>query len=273
MTRSVQRIPLDNITWPDQVRDGHDDEDVASMAASLKATGQLYPVLARPMGEGFAGIDGQTRCLAAARLGWKTVLAIVDDMALPEAEALARQIAANLNRKDLKPREKGRGIKRYMDLTGCTASEAAARFGMSIGMVSKHLAVLELPDPIAEQVDAGVIGISAGYELSKLEDAGKLAELASAAANGELTRDEVAQQVASQRKGRKARKRESNGKAAIALSGGRSVTVSAPGLSLESLVQCLEEALTKARQVMSRGGDLDLVVRLCRDEVKAEAAA
>lgn len=272
MTRSVQRIPLDKITWPDQVRDGHDEQEVASLAASFESLGNLYPVLVRPEGEGFVGIDGQTRCLAAARLGWKNILAIVDDAALGEGDALLRALTANLIRSDLKPRAKALGIKRYLELTGCTAGEAAVRLGMTGGTITRLLALLDLPDAIASQVDSGAIGVSAGYELSKVADPDEQAELASAAANGEVTRDEVAR-AASQKKGRKKPRRKSEAKVEIVLAGGERITVTARELSLDVCEQCLQAASDKVRQVKAGGGDLNQLKRLCGEEAKAGAAA
>lgn len=271
MTRSVQRIPLDNITWPDQVRECHDEQDVARLAASFESLGNLYPVLVRPNGEAFVGIDGQTRCLAAAKLGWKSILAIVDDAAIGEGDALLRALTANLVRSDWRPREKALGLKRYLELTGRTASEAAARLGMTGGTITRLLALLDLPEAIASQVDSGAIGVSAGYELSKVADPDEQAELASAAASGEVTRDEVAR-AASQTKGRRKPRRKSEKTVVVATDIGR-VAVTARELSLEVVEQCLEAALDRVQQVMACGDDLDQLKRLGREEAKASQAA
>ncbi|MGD9721462.1 MAG: ParB/RepB/Spo0J family partition protein [Pirellulales bacterium] len=271
MTRSVQKIPLDKITWPDQVRDGHDEQDVASLAASFESLGNLYPVLVRPNGEAFVGIDGQTRCLAAARLGWKNILAIVDDAALGEGDALLRALTANLVRSDLKPRAKALGIKRYFGLTGCTASEAAARLGMTGGTITRLLALLDLPEAIASQVDSGAIGVSAGYQISRAAPE-KQEELAAAVASGQVTREEVADEVARQKKGCKKPRRKRETTVVIAVDVGR-IAVTARELSLEVCEQCLQAALDKVRQVIARGGDLNQLKRLCGEEAKAGAAA
>ena len=271
MTRSVQRIPLEKITWPDQVRESHDEQDVASLAASFESLGNLYPVLVRPEGEGFVGIDGQTRCLAAEKLGWKNILAIVDDAALSDGDALLRALTANLVRSDLKPRSKALGLKRYFDLTGCTASEAAARLGMTGGTITRLLALLDLPESIASQVDSGAIGVSAGYQISRAAPETQ-EELATAVASGAATREEVAAKVASQKKGRKKPRRMSEKTVVVATDMGR-VTVTARELSLEGCEQCLQAAIEKVRQVKASGGDLDQLKRLCDKEAKAGAAA
>ncbi|MBX7074059.1 MAG: ParB/RepB/Spo0J family partition protein [Pirellulales bacterium] len=268
MTRSVQRIPLDKIAWPDQVRDGHEDEDVASLAASLESLGNLYPVLVRPSGEAFVGIDGETRCLAAARLGWRNILAIVDTE-LGEDDALERALIANCMRTDLKPLERARGVKRLMDSKGWSLADAARRLSISVGTLSKWLSVATLPDAIADQVNAGVIGVTAGYELSKVADPDKQAELAAAAASGEATRDAVAAEVASQKKGRKKSKRKTAETAVIALPDGRKVTLTARELSVDSVVQSLEEALDRVRALKASGGDLNQLKRLSRETSQA----
>lgn len=268
MTRSVQRIPLDKISWPDQVRDGHDQDDVAALVASFESLGNLYPVLVRPNGEAFVGIDGQTRCLAAAKLGWKQILAIVDDAALCESDAVLRALTANLVRSDLKPSEKASGIKRYIELAGCTASEAATRLGMTGGTITRLLALLELPEAIANQVNSGEIGVSAGYQIARAAPE-QQEELAAAVASGEVTRDAVAAEVAGQKKGRKKSKRKLAETAIIALSDGRKVTVTTRDLRHDVVTQCLKDALDK---VEATGGDLSQLKRLSHEQAKASAA-
>jgi ParB family transcriptional regulator, chromosome partitioning protein len=272
MSRSVQRIAIDKINWRYQVRKEHSEEAVDSRAATLKEVGQINPIVVRRVGDEFFGIDGQTRCLAAAKHGTKDILAIVDDADLGESGALLRALISNDGRTNLPPLDLANGIKRYMDLSGATASEAAERLGMTLSAVAKSLALLKLPEPIASQVGSA-IGASVGYELSKVTDPEKQAELAAAAASGDATRDVIAAEVASQKKGRKQSKRKCATKATIALAGRRIVEVAARELSVDVAIECVEEALEKLRHVKAQGGGLDQLKRLCREDGKVSQAA
>lgn len=270
MTQHVGKISIKDFDWRGNVRANHDAQDVGMMAESMKAVGQLNPVLARRVDGRIVGIDGQTRCLAAEKLGWEKLLAIVDDAPLSEGDAAIRSLTSNLARNDLKPLVTAVSVKRVMDLTGCTAAEAAVRIGKSAATVARLLALLDLPEPIAQQVDAGEIGISAGYQIARAKPE-QQEELAEAVASGHATRDEVAEKVASQSKGRKKSKRKRERKVVIRLTGGHMVTVSARELSIDVLAACFEEALEKIHAVRVSDGDLNALVRLCREQAKEAA--
>jgi len=267
MTQHVGKIAIKDFDWRGNVRTSHDAHDVELMAESMKAVGQLNPVLARRVDGRIVGIDGQTRCLAATKLGWEKILAIVDDAPLSEGDAAVRCLTSNIARNALKPIETANSVKRVLGLTGCTAAEAAVRIGKSAATVARLLALLDLPEPIAQQVDAGEIGLSAGYQIARAKPE-QQEELAEAVVSGQATRDEVAAEVANQKKERKKPKRKSERKVVIALSGGRMVTMSAREWSLDLVAACFEEALDKVQQVKVSGGDLGALVRLCREQAK-----
>jgi hypothetical protein len=97
--------------------------------------------------------------------------------------------------------------------------------GLSGGSVTKLLSLLSLPKPIQEAVQAGMIGLTAAYELSRIKDAQQQAELASRIVSRQITRDGVSQSVKASKRPAVQSSGKSVNRAVINLSAGCSVTV------------------------------------------------
>ncbi len=69
---AIQRVGVRH-DWPRQA----DDALIERMARSLSLAGQLQPIGVRRAGQGWILIFGYVRLLAARRLGWKTIWAVV----------------------------------------------------------------------------------------------------------------------------------------------------------------------------------------------------
>jgi ParB/RepB/Spo0J family partition protein len=269
----IQTISLDKIKANNLVRDGkYDEQELIGLAITIREVGQLVPIRVQQDGEFYSILDGHRRYEAMRRLKRPDIAAIVDQP-LDEGQSLHRQWVANCQRVEVPAIGRARAIKRLIELTGWSHSEAARRLGKTPAAISRALAIAELPEPIVASVEQGSLPPSTAVELAKIIDPQKQAELATAAASGQLTRDEVAAEVASQKKGRKKAKRKTAETAVIPLSDGRKVEVTARELSVDTAVQCLEEALDELRQVKASGGDLDQLKRLRRERAKSSQAA
>ena len=267
MSEQIQQIPLENITWPSQVRDRYNENDVISTALSMKSVGQLYPILVQWCNDRWIGIDGTTRWLAAKKLGWKTIAAIASDGELCEGDFVHRQLSSTV-RTDLKPLEKARATARLMELTGWNATETAPRLGMSNAGITRLLALLSLPEQIAEEVEAGKIRPSTAAEIAKISDPAKQAEVAREAAEGKLTRDAASGEVKKEKNGQAKPAKAAASRAVVALGGGRSISVAGEGLTLEKLIAWIEELLAKARKARTQGWDLATFTKTLKDECK-----
>ena len=73
--------------------------------------------------------------------------------------------------------------------------QLAREFDIPPSAVSQALSLLELPAPIQEKIDAGELAASVGYELSKLDDPAKQAELAGRVATERLSREATVAEV------------------------------------------------------------------------------
>ena len=158
-----------------------------------RTRGQLQPIRvrwddARPLrrrGRGAAVAGGPARRASSrSRASWSTGRPTAEDL-------LEDQLVENALREDLKPIEQARAFEPAHGEPGPVDPPARRRLQVSAGSVTKALALLELPDPVQEDVDAGRIAPATAYELSKVEDPDEQAELAKEAARGRLRRDEL----------------------------------------------------------------------------------
>ena len=116
-------------------------------------------------------------------------------MAIDETDVLTEQVIKNALREDLRPIEQARAFKRLMDLHGWSARRLAEGLHIDHDKVSRAVRLLGLPEDIQVQVEAGAIPPSAAAEIARAPDEETRRELASQAAAGDLTRDEVTARV------------------------------------------------------------------------------
>lgn len=144
---------------PFQPRRQFNEEELDSLAESLKEHQQLQPVLVRRVGQRYQLISGERRLRAAIRAGFKKVRAEVreaDDRLVSELA-----IVENLQRKDLNPIEKAMSFRRYLDEHRCSQEELAKRLKIDRSTIANLMRLLELPDLILQAVQADTV--SAGH--------------------------------------------------------------------------------------------------------------
>jgi ParB/RepB/Spo0J family partition protein len=165
----IQNMPIERLTCKPQIREWFDEESLVGLAQSLKESDVLQPLLVRREGSQFIVIEGERRLRAAVMAGLTEVPVLIDDRELSEAEVLYRQFVTNSQRENLTAIEKSRAIDWLMKANGWNAATGAVKLGMSPGMVSKHLALLNLPESVQEEVATGSIGLVAAYDISRAE--------------------------------------------------------------------------------------------------------
>jgi len=178
---SAMDLPVDQIDPnPFQPRRDFSPEEIASLAESLKRHEQLQPVLVRRIGDRYQLISGERRLRATIHAGRATVRAEVrqaDDRLVAELA-----IVENMERKDLNPIEKAMSFKRYIDQHQCKHEALASRLGLDRSTVANLMRLLELPQPIIDQVVGGTLTagharalLPVGDEESQLQLANKIA--------------------------------------------------------------------------------------------------
>lgn len=267
---AVQEIPIDLIDLGANVRKSSDMDADVGLMGTIAEVGVLTPILVQAVQDRFLLITGSRRLRMAKRAGLKTISAKVLTGPLSEAEILQRQIIENHQRQDMNPVEHARGIDAYMKLKNFSATEAAKSLGMSGAGISNARALLRLPDAILARVESREISLSAAYELARVEDAQKQAELASDLLKGQLTRDRLVGRIkASRRKNDGPSAPSAPARVTAQLGNGRSVTVRGLGLSLDKLIEWLEELLTKARKVRPQALALPTFIQMLKDQAQA----
>lgn len=151
------RVPIRLIdSNPFQPRKSFDEAELQSLADSLRAHGQLQPIVVRKTEGGrYQLIAGERRLRAAAKAGWLDIQVQVIEADDRELAELA--IVENLQREDLNPLEKAASFQRYLEQYGCTQEELASRLKLDRSTIANLIRLLELPEPVKDAVRQGKI--------------------------------------------------------------------------------------------------------------------
>ncbi len=157
----VQEVSLDAITVnPRQPRVHFDPQEIEDLAASIRDQGVLQPVLVRSLGGGkFELIAGERRVRAARQAGLERIPALVKEADAGESLVLA--IVENVQRADLTPLEEARAYQALIDEFRLTQEEVARRVGKSRPAIANTLRLLQLPEDVQRELEAG--RITAGH--------------------------------------------------------------------------------------------------------------
>jgi ParB family chromosome partitioning protein len=123
--------------------------------------------------------------------GLASITCVVHEGSLDDGERLALQVVENALREDLRPIEQARAYKRLLDLNGWSTRQLATELNLAASTVSKALALLELPEPVQDQVEQGGLAPSAAYQIAQIPDPAVQAELAKRAVAEKLTYGQV----------------------------------------------------------------------------------
>lgn len=155
-TQGLQSINVYQVdSNPFQPRQDFDEEEVKTLAESIKQHGLLQPIAVRRVNDRFELIAGERRLRAAIRAGWSEVPAQILDVDSRQSAELA--IVENLQRKDLNPLEKAASFQRYLEEYGCKHEDLAARLNIDRSTVANLIRLLELPATVQEALRAGIL--------------------------------------------------------------------------------------------------------------------
>ena len=139
---------------PFQTRKGFDEAKLDELAASIKASGVVQPIVVRTGGDGrYTLITGERRWLASQRAGKTTIPAIVREVS--DVQAMEMTIVENLQRADLNPIEQAHAYERLSKEFKMTQEQMAERTGKDRASVGNFLRLLKLPVDVQYQVEAG----------------------------------------------------------------------------------------------------------------------
>lgn len=147
------------------------EADVASLAASMKALGQLAPVGLTDSMDLTSGYDvlwGFRRIAAARMLGWRSITAYLVPAMDGTTESLM-QAAENMERQNLSPLEEVMAVMQIVADSGSVA-QAAALLGRSESWVRDRSYVSRLCRPVREMLHAGRFTLGHARVLAEIGD-------------------------------------------------------------------------------------------------------
>jgi ParB family chromosome partitioning protein len=153
----IKLVPIDLIRPGSQQARRHFDADaLAELAASIKQSGVVQPIVLRTRVWGFELLAGERRWRAAQAAGLHAIPAVVRDD-LSDTEAFIVGLIENLQRESLTPMETAAGLKRLGEVFGLTHEGIGKRIGKSREYVSNYLRLLHLAPEVAALVNEGHI--------------------------------------------------------------------------------------------------------------------
>jgi ParB family chromosome partitioning protein len=136
-----------------QPRAHFDEEELSSLAESIREVGVLQPVLVRPIGDEYELIAGERRWRAARRVGLQTIPALVRNT--DDTASLEHALIENLHRSDLNPIEEAAGYQQLIEDFQLTHEQIAGRVGQSRAAITNKLRLLQLPPAVQKLVQEG----------------------------------------------------------------------------------------------------------------------
>ena len=151
-TEKLMELPVEHIRPnPYQPRTVFEEEGIRELAGSIRRHGILQPLTVRRQGESWELIAGERRLRAAKLAGLEKVPCVLSRADDDTSALLA--LVENLQRRDLHYLEEAAAIAAYIQKTGITQEEAAARLSRSPSALANKLRLLRLEDE-SERVKA-----------------------------------------------------------------------------------------------------------------------
>lgn len=153
---------------PDQPRRYFDEEELNSLAASLKEHGMLQPIVVVPKGKKFTIVAGERRYRAAQIAGMDKLPAIV--RTLSAQHRLEVSIIENVQREDLNPMEVATAYAKLRQQFNLSDQEISDRVKRSVPVVSNYMRLLKLPDEAKQAVAEGKISEGHARQILAIDD-------------------------------------------------------------------------------------------------------
>ncbi|MCL2663653.1 MAG: ParB/RepB/Spo0J family partition protein [Oscillospiraceae bacterium] len=182
----IQRIEPNQ----DQPRTIFEEEEINTLADSMRVHGVLSPIMVRRVEGGFYQIiAGERRWRAAREADLDQIparIVIADDK-----EALELAMVENLQRVDLPPLDEARGYKALMENFNMTQEEVAHRMSKSRPAVANSLRLLSLPDELKELILRNELSAGSARALLALKSEDRMKDAAKLVVSNDMSVREV----------------------------------------------------------------------------------
>ena len=140
-----------------QPRQNFDQQSLQELADSIASQGIVQPVVLRPEGNHYELVAGERRWRAAQLAGLQKLPAVIRELDAKSAAAVA--LIENIQREDLNPLEEAQAFLRLIEEFDLTHQQVADSVGRSRATISNLLRLLDLADPVKEQVNKGLLNM------------------------------------------------------------------------------------------------------------------
>lgn len=173
----VQKIKLIDIEPNEgQARKIFNDESIEELSESIRKYGVIQPIIVTKKDKYYQIIAGERRWRASKKAGLAEIPAIVRD----DDERKNREISLieNIQREDLNPIDKARGIKTLMDEYTLTQAEVADILGKARSSIANSVRILNLDERVIELASEGKLTEGHCKTLMSIEDKEKQYQMA-----------------------------------------------------------------------------------------------
>lgn len=165
----ITSLSLDRIDPnPSQPRHVFDQQQLEELAASIKASGLLQPIVVKQEGDRYIVVVGERRLRASRIAGLETIPALVRECS--DEEMLQLALIENLQREDLDAIDQARAFHEYMVRFHFTQEELAALLGRDRSVIANTLRLLNLPQSVQNRIREGLLSPGHARGLLSLEE-------------------------------------------------------------------------------------------------------
>ena len=151
-----------------QARKVFDEEAIEDLANSIREYGVIQPIIVSKKNNFYEIIAGERRWRASKKAGLTEIPAIIRD----DDEQRNKEISLieNIQREDLNPIEKARGIKLLMDEYDLTQAKVAEKLGKSRSSIANTVRILNLDERVINLALEGKLTEGHCKSLMAIED-------------------------------------------------------------------------------------------------------
>ena len=145
------------------------EEELASLADSIRQHGVIQPLTVRLLDTGYYQIiAGERRWRSARMAGLREVPVVIIEA--DDKKAMELALIENLQRTDLTPIEEARGYQQLIGEYGLTQEQVADRVSKSRPAVANAMRLLSLPDELLSMVESGKLTAGHARALLSIKD-------------------------------------------------------------------------------------------------------
>lgn len=196
-----ERVELIKITQiepnRDQPRKKFDEEKLDELASSIKQYGVIQPIIVMPKDDYYQIVAGERRWRASKKAGLTEMPCLVRTKTEQENREIA--LIENIQRENLNPIEKARGLRKLLDDYGLTQQELADKLGMSRSGLTNNVRILNLDPRVIDLVLEYNFSERQCRELMKVQDPDKQFKLANEIIKFGDKSDELARKIENER--------------------------------------------------------------------------